>query len=173
MSPEFFEKIKSLSYNDTPYIQKEEVKATKLTASQKNRPKEGSESKEDSTESFGDFAWRKLSGKEHGDVIEFGNNEVFYIKPVKKEEAQKLGDFLTEMEFFSDENEASVQLLHNNINANYEVRFVINEDLLTDEVIAAFELYRIMIQRGVLDGKPTAVHLCNNRLVTIKTLREE
>jgi len=156
-------KIVNISYENTPLSQKLMPGEIEIDA------QKSSES-DTSAESLSEFGWRYLSGNEHGYSLEFDNSEIFYIQPVTENQAQKLGDFLTKMKFFSDETEASVQLTSkNNI---YHVKFVVDEEKLNEDVINAFKLYRIMIESEIFDNKPTNLHLCNNKLQTIKELKK-
>lgn len=146
-----------ISYKDTPYeIALENYKA--------ENP--------DSIESFTDFAVRKLSGNEYGYSLEFKetNDEVLYITPVTEEQAQKIGEYLTESNFFIKENNVSVQAKFDHKIQAYIISFVMDESLYKEEMDLIFEMFRSEISAKVFDNKETHVLICDQNLVEFRVL---
>lgn len=72
------------------------------------------------------------------DSVQFGGgNEVYYEGGASKADAQKLGETLQELEFFTGDGPASVVLLHSK-KKGFVVRFVVQDFAFSDTEVHAF-----------------------------------
>jgi preprotein translocase subunit SecF len=109
------------------------------------------------------------SGSNYGTKLNFGgNNELYYTDSVTLEEAQVLGDYLVEADFFAkDSNTRSVQLNKNG--STYEFRMVMKKGLDQDQdTIDLMKLFIVELSDNVFNGESVDAHLCDE---TFKTLR--
>lgn len=108
-------------------------------------------------------------GTNFGTKLSFGgNNELYYTDNVTLDEAQSLGDYLVEADFFADDsNSRSVQL--NKSGSTYEFRMVVKEGLEKDQdTIDLMKEFAVEVSNNVFDGETTDIHICDD---TFKTLR--
>lgn len=99
----------------------------------------------------------------------FKGSELYYTETVPREEAEKLGAYLSEQGFFSAESKVSVKI-DKQSNA-YKFSLIIDKSRLRDK---EFELaVKDMIQElseNVFDGNKLDINLCDNVFKTLKTI---
>ena len=112
-------------------------------------------------------------GLDPGEKVEFGSGqEIYYKDGATEEEAQALGEYLKEIEYFSGNNSNSVQLVRDG--DTYVVRFVLKEGYWEkDENMGAYKKMGRDISAMVFDSAPVEVHLCNDQLETQRKLTWE
>ena len=105
-----------------------------------------------------------LGGESHGTRLEFNGGEVFYTDAVREAEAQALGEFLVEGEFF-DGSRTSVQL--DRRDETVLVRFALTDGTCDDaDIQAAYSKLQTQLSLFVFDGGPVEIHLCNEMMDT-------
>lgn len=148
--------ITNINYEDTPLALTENKELEILKDSVSGYPE---------TESLGDFAVRKLLGKEYGYEKQFKQGTLYYTKGVAEAKVDSLGSFLIRNGYFTDDKEVSMQIRYNEqtgIKA-YELRAVYGpEEPLEAELYPIFDLLALMVSEGVFDGMPTHFHLTDN-----------
>lgn len=101
---------------------------------------------------------------EFGNVTTFGQNSVYYKAGISPEEAQKAGQALVEMEYFSD-GTADVQLLKDG--ETYVVRFVTGEQVWSDEEAKKdFATVGWGLADSAFPQKDVRIELCDDHLRT-------
>ena len=158
ISDELRNSIAKIEYDETPLGMKEAAEYESKKDSLMVAPR---------TESFGDFAMRKLRGKEYGYERTFKKGVLFYTDGVPPEKIDSLGAFLMEHGYFSDERNVAMQLKYNDrkgFNA-YELRAVYGggDEPLDDELQGIFQLLALMISKEVFDEMPVHFHLTDDR----------
>ncbi len=151
--------IKDIDYDKTPLALEEKVtyEALKDSLQDQGYPQ---------TESFGDFAVRKLMGKDYGYDKQFKKGTLYYTKGVPDDKIDSLGQFLVNNGYFTDEREVSMQLKYNDrtgVNA-YELRAVYagGDEPLEEDLHAIFELLTLMISKEVFEDMPVHFHLTDD-----------
>ena len=157
LSDEMRNSITKIEYADTPLGIKEEAEYESKKDSLATAPR---------TESFGDFAMRKLRGKEYGYERTFKKGVLFYTDGVPPEKIDSLGAFLIQHGYFSDERTVAMQLKYNDrkgFNA-YELRavYVGGDEPLDEELQDVFQLIAKMISKEVFDEIPVHFHLTDD-----------
>ena len=110
----------------------------------------------------------EVYGQSYGRLIEYGENELYYTSSVTSREAHKLGDYLVEQEFFSDQGVA-VQL--NKDRNTYEFKMVIKEGLEQDpELIDIMKEFIRQLEKDVFDGSQVDIHLCDDYFNTLRVV---
>lgn len=105
-------------------------------------------------------------GQGYGTLLEFNGGQLYYTSAVSAAEANKLGNYLVNGEFF-DGNEKTVQL--NKEGTIYEFRMVIKKGIENDqEFIQLFKQFSTELSTNVFEGNQVDIHLCDD---TLKTLR--
>jgi len=106
-------------------------------------------------------------GADHGTALKFNGGELFYTDAVTRDEADNLGRFLVEQEFFDGEYK-SVQLHKDG--ATYQFRMVIKKGLEKDEQfiqIAKAFCAELIVHFG---GEKVDIHLCDENLETLRVV---
>jgi hypothetical protein len=100
-------------------------------------------------------------------------NDLYYTGNVTKEEAQSLGDYLVEQEFFAnDENARSVQL--DKSGSTYQFRMVVKKGLEQDQsTINTAKIFAAELSKSVFNGKTVDIHFCDDSLKTLKVVVAE
>lgn len=139
--------IESIDYDNTPLALAEKETYEAMKDSLSGYPE---------TESFGDFAFRKLIGKDYGYDKQFKKGTLYYTKGVPEDKIDSLGQFLMDNGYFTDDREISMQLKYNDQTGvkAYELRAVYSggDEPLEDELYPIFELLSMMISQQVFDG---------------------
>jgi hypothetical protein len=109
-----------------------------------------------------------LGCNSYGTKLEYGKGELYYTKNVTEAEAKKLGDYLNKEKFFEGEGK-TVQL--DKSGDTYQFRIVLKEGLDKDEkYITGGRNAAIEISKNVFDGAKVEVHLCDNKLKTLRVV---
>lgn len=104
----------------------------------------------------------------YGTKLEFNGGEVYYTKNATEAEARKLGEYLVKEQFF-DGKPKTVQL--DKSGSTYQVRMVVQAGKEKDEPYV--EIVKTAAQefsRDVFNNAPTEVHLCDERLKTLRVV---
>ena len=118
------------------------------------------------------FDWQvEAVAPDYGTLLEFGVHQLYFTPGVTEAEAKRLGDFLLESGFFAGPSK-TVQLAKSE--ATYRVRFPVAEgfDRLPNAA-APFEQFAAELSKAVFDSAPTEIHLCNDRLVTLRVVTQK
>ena len=104
-----------------------------------------------------------------GHRMTFHKGDVFYKKPVTLGEAQRVGEFLVEQQYFNAQNASTVQL--DKDNELYKLRFVVNPAAVTAPwVTIQYGLFASGIAQSILGGKPLEVTLNDQHMNFVKTV---
>ena len=104
----------------------------------------------------------------YGKIRNFQETQLFYTSSVTESEVEKLGEYLAN-NGFADENPKTVQL--NKSGYTYQFRMVVKEGFEHNPVCIAVSLQMaIELSSDVFDNASVEIHLCNNRLKTIKVV---
>ena len=102
-------------------------------------------------------------------MMVFGKSELYYTEPVTEDEARRVGVYLVQQQFFSDEQGSTVQLLHEQ--ERYRLRFVISPEYAEDPFTAIqFGIIGSQIATDVLGGKPIEVGFTDDQLKLIRVV---
>ena len=98
------------------------------------------------------------------------NNELYYTEAVTVEEAQALGDYLVQQEFFAnDGNLRSIQL--NKTGNTYEFRMIVKKGLEQDQnVIESMEFLASDLSSNVFNNEDLDVHLCDENFEILRVV---
>jgi hypothetical protein len=101
-----------------------------------------------------------------GNKININDKSEVYYKGdgVTKADAQKLGNFLQQQNFFNTVNERSVQLTKDS--GAYVVRIVVDEKAVKDnkeELETSFKVWQMWIAENVFPGAPVKLKLTNGK----------
>jgi hypothetical protein len=159
-----------VTYNDTPLDSAENYIAVETNDIESSDETDKEIEEDDRTESFGEFAMRRLLGKDYGSRRKFKKGEIYYNQPVATEQVDKIGDFMILMGFFNDDREASM-LLDENDEGVFELMIVIvGEEALTEEVVQAFSSIEQVIQNDVFPENEFHLVLTDDEFDPIKTI---
>jgi ribosomal protein S16 len=99
----------------------------------------------------------------------FKKGELFYTAAVTEAEAKKLGNLLTDLGFFNDQ-EKSVKL--DKAGAAYEMRLVLKKGTtVTDQLRAGYKLIAAAASAKVFANTPVHIHLCDEYFKTIEVVK--
>lgn len=105
----------------------------------------------------------------HGEEIKVGENEVFYKgENVTKEDAEKLGKFLTTIQWFSNEKPGSAQVT--NDGGTYTVRLVADIDKVDSATRLNLWKLQYDLSKDVFNGKPSKIVFADDKLKEIESL---
>ncbi|MCX5657233.1 MAG: hypothetical protein NTZ48_03270 [Candidatus Omnitrophica bacterium] len=110
--------------------------------------------------------------KEWGKRFVYNGGSLFYTSAVTESETRKLGDYLLKAGFFQKGKRGTVQL--NKEAEIYQFRMVVRKGLEKDmEFFRTAGLFAAELSRGVFEGKPLEIHLCDDKLKTIQVVTFE
>jgi hypothetical protein len=113
---------------------------------------------------------RITSCSNYGKMLTFNGGELYYTPQVTETEARKLGEYLVKEKFF-DGTKKTVQLAKNN--GTYEFRMVVLKDgEKAPDADKTFTAVAKELSDNVFSGGKVAVHLCDNRLKTLRVIPE-
>src|SRR5262245_38617646 len=99
--------------------------------------------------------------------LTFKQGELYYGGSVTQDEAKRVGEYLVQQQFFSDEHGSSVQLHQEE--GRYRLRFVVNSEHAEDPLTAIqFGVFGNQIASDVLGGRPIEVGLSDDHLNLIR-----
>ena len=128
------------------------------------------ESDDKRTESFGEYAKRRLLGNDFGHKRKFKKGEVYYDHPVTKETADKVGELLLIFGFFNDERATTVILAQAEEAKPVRMKMVIDESKLNDEVLDAFLMIKTMVKETAFPDDELDLILVDSDLDEVETL---
>ncbi|MFT5602624.1 MAG: hypothetical protein ACI9N1_002883 [Flavobacteriales bacterium] len=106
----------------------------------------------------------------YGSEKKYGNLQMFYTEGISESQVDELATFLEEQGFVSD-TEISVQL--NKEGEIYQFRMVTKDEFIEDETKhPIFKTMANMISSEVFDDATVEVHLCDERLETMKIIKQ-
>tara|TARA_R110002073_G_scaffold108336_3_gene243382 strand:+ start:56070 stop:56474 length:405 start_codon:yes stop_codon:yes gene_type:complete len=106
----------------------------------------------------------------YGKKLEYDGTEVYYKGSVKKEEAEKLGQFLIRSEF-TDGNRKSVQLTKDDELGLYAFRMVTNKKAQEDKSYdVIFKILSMQVSDSILNKSPVDFHVCDNTFETVRII---
>jgi hypothetical protein len=101
-------------------------------------------------------------------VVKAKATDVMYSATVPDEIAQKTADFLVEYGY-SDDRAKTVSI--EKTDTGYQFKAVVKEGAEKDNAnVVVFKLLRDIMKDSVFGGKPLEMHLCNDKLETLKIL---
>jgi hypothetical protein len=104
-----------------------------------------------------------------GNRLAFERGELLYKDPVTQAEAQRVGEFLAQQQFFNAQNASTAQLLKDK--ELYQLRFVVNPALVEGVLVnIQFGLLASTIAQTLLDGKPLEVTFNDPNLKPVKVV---
>ena len=108
------------------------------------------------------------SCSDNANKLTFSNGELYYTEKVQKADAQKLGRYLLKEGFFNEEKR-TVQLDKNGKLwvFNLVVKKGAEDD---DQFIYLFGFFSSQLSRAVFNDDPVDIHLCNNKLKTLRVI---
>lgn len=106
----------------------------------------------------------------YGTRLQFKSGELYYTKAVTRAEAEKLGQHLVSQKFFDGERKTA-QL--NKSGDTYEFRMVIKPEFQNDaDYERVLAVFASELSLHVFDKAPVAIHVCNDRLKTLRTVEQ-
>jgi hypothetical protein len=109
-----------------------------------------------------------VQAENRGQKLDFNGGELYYTSNVTEAEAQKLGKFLVDNEFY-DGNPKTVQL--NKEGDTYQFRMVIKKGLENDPgTLISIKAMLSLISTQVFNNANVVAHLCDEYLTTIKVV---
>ncbi len=104
----------------------------------------------------------------HGTKLMFNKGELYYTEGVTEDEANKLGKYLVDNEFF-DGVEKSAQITKEG--SKYQFRMVTQEEFIEDANFAVIAgTMAQQLSTAVFGGAETELHLCDEMLKTKKVI---
>jgi hypothetical protein len=104
----------------------------------------------------------------HGTRLEFNGGELYYTRAVSEAEAKKLGDYLVKAKFY-DGNPKTVQLTKTG--SVFEVRMVVKPGVDRDpHYLKVSQAVCAELSANVFDNAEVKVHLCDDRLNTLRVV---
>ncbi|HRS54631.1 MAG TPA: hypothetical protein P5250_07985, partial [Bacteroidales bacterium] len=101
-----------------------------------------------------------------GEKLNINGGTLYYKSPVTKEEAQKLGEYLEETDFF-DGTPKTLQL--NKKDSIWILKIVVKKGTENDpEYTDIASQFSRELSYNVFDKKQVEIHLCNKRLETLR-----
>ncbi|HEX2631164.1 MAG TPA: hypothetical protein VHM26_19250 [Chitinophagaceae bacterium] len=105
----------------------------------------------------------------YGTKLKFKKGELFYTENAKKEDAEKLGKYLTEKGFYSDDKETSGQLDAKGDTVLF--RFVtIDSYLDKPDFIDIWKRTAADMSQQLFNNKPVTIHFCDKYLKTERVI---
>ena len=104
----------------------------------------------------------------YGSKVEHGNVEVFYKDGATKDEANRLGAYLSKT-WGGAGDKRSVQLKKKS--DGYEFRMVVKKEFQNDPIVLeGLAVDAARVSRDVFDGAPVELHACDDHLETVKVV---
>jgi hypothetical protein len=108
---------------------------------------------------------------EYGEKITIDNTDIYYLEPVSRQDAERLGKFLVAEEFI-DGNPKTVQVRRQQ--GTYQFRMVIKEGLQADQgILHHAAVFCNQLSRQVFGGATVEIHLCDNQLETLRVVTDK
>lgn len=114
---------------------------------------------------------RIASCHNYGKKLTFNGGELYYTSQVTEADAQKLGNYLVKEKFF-DGTRKTVQINKNG--ETYEFRMVMIKDgEKAPNTVETFTAVAKELSEDVFNGGKVVVHLCDDRLKTLRVVPEK
>jgi hypothetical protein len=114
---------------------------------------------------------RITSWNNYGKELTFNGGELYYTSQVTEADAKKLGEYLVKEKFF-DGTRKTVQLNKNG--GTYEFRMVMIKDgEKAPNTVETFTAVAKELGENVFNGGKVVVHLCDDRLKTLRVIPEK
>ena len=105
----------------------------------------------------------------YGKKLQYKKGELYYTKAVNEAEAKKLGEFLQDKKYFTDDKEVTVQV--DKSGDIYAVRYAFVEGLENNQdVVNELKAWNREMSQKVFDGKKVETHMCDKHLETKKVI---
>ncbi len=105
----------------------------------------------------------------YGKKLKFKKGELYYTKNADEADAQKLGNYLVEQNFFTDKKEITVQL--DKHEATNVFRLVVEPAYVDNaDYIDLCKTFSGEMSRDVFNNEPVEVQLCDDHLKTKRTI---
>ena len=103
-----------------------------------------------------------------GNKLTYNEGELYFTEQVQKSDAEKLGKYLLNEGFFNGEKR-TVQINKNG--KTWEFRMVVKKGTETDDqYINLFGFFSLQLSKAVFNNEPVDIHLCNEKLETLKVI---
>ena len=105
----------------------------------------------------------------HGTKLEINGGELYYTANITADEAQTLGDYLVEANFF-DGQRKSVQL--DKSGSTYQFRLVVKPEFRNDKSYHKLgKLFAKELSANVFNDEPVEIHICDENFKTIRVVK--
>lgn len=106
----------------------------------------------------------------HGERIKLNNgSELYYTSTVTADEAHRFANFLNDDDLGLVKNGTRATFQLNKTGDCYEVRLVVKPGAENDpDIGTSAKVWGVVVSRKVFGGAPVEIHLCNERLNTVK-----
>jgi uncharacterized RDD family membrane protein YckC len=101
-------------------------------------------------------------------TLVFAGGRLYYAKPIAKEEAQRVGDYLVADQYLSGDGDLTVHL--GRPHGTYELRFVVSPARVTESIALLFAKIGSDASRVALGGAVLEVTLCDDSFGPVKVL---
>lgn len=123
---------------------------------------------------FGALAYYayQVFARPNGEIYEVDKIHHVYYKGagVTKEEAKKVGNYLTRLGYFKNDHEVDVQLSSNKEKSNLKIAYVVDDSKITAELEKDFLFISSFLSDTVFNGKKMLVSLADDHLDEVKNL---
>ena len=110
------------------------------------------------------------SCSDFGTKLKYGKGELYYTKNVTEAQASKLGTYLKEQQFFTDERKISVQL--DKSSDTFLFRMVVLDSFLNNPgYLDMARTFTGELSENVFEKKPVVIHFCDNKLKTERVIK--
>lgn len=111
-------------------------------------------------------------GKPNGKIYDVDKNHHVYYKGegVTKDDAKKVGDYLTRLGYFKKDNEVDVQISSNKEKSNLKIAYVVDNTKITHEFEKGFVLISSYLSDSVFNGRKMLVSLADDHMDEVKNL---
>jgi hypothetical protein len=117
------------------------------------------------------FLLAMTSCSNYGTKLDVGDeDELYYTENVTEAEAKELGDYLLDNKILFNNDGKKVSAQVDKDGETMMVKFVVQEQFHDDaEIGNQFQMIADMLSFKLYKGKPVEVHICDDKLKTVKT----
>lgn len=111
-------------------------------------------------------------GNPNGKTYTVTKNQHVYYKGdgVTKDDAKKVGDYLKQAGYFTNDNGVDVQIFSNRPDSKVKISYVVDNDKITSEIEKDFLLISSGLSEKVFNNRKILVSLADDKLDEIKSL---
>ncbi len=111
-------------------------------------------------------------GHPNGKTYTVTNNQHVYYKGdgVSKDNAKKVGDYLKQVGYFTNDNGVDVQIFSDNPDSTVKISYVVDNDKITSEIEKDFLLVSSGLSEKVFNNRKILVSLADDKLDEIKSI---